>query len=672
MLRNYGLNLLSMVRVARARGVPVVLATLPTQPAVHSGFVRPQWPDPFRPHVETPWVRGLEGIGQEVDVAAALNLLEAGEAAAALARLDAVARTDHPMFPVWRAECLDSLRRAEEAWAERFEALRRVDPARECSVQNVVIRAVGRIAGARVVDVVEGMRASGEAMGDPLGEFLWQDGVHPSFEGYALMGEAVARGLAGWWSEGGLPPEPAEDDPDLAEALLLRAIAAASDPLGRGGDWLLDPHVVVREAGARAAASPLRPGGDTILARLWETANEPEVRTAVLWAMGRRASASSAAPILEGLSDADPGVRLAAVRAAGAARLKSALPELEARLPAGAASPPERAAALRALGQIGGRAAVEAILRACAAPPAEDDARDWDDTSFAAAAAFALGRTARPEAATTLVGLLDHPEPRVIENALWALALVARSGLRPMPGFPVPRTGGCRLPPEGASAPGREYPDRDGDAGAGWSRVTQAAARLVGHPWPPVHAAAVTLLGVLPGGAGRETLLQAPEGMLRGIDGDPYVAAMTRVVRPDDAAELARGFRGTSPGFLPLLALVDPAAARGLERSPTSPAHDPARLVARARAGAPDALTEIRAELEALADPEAGEIHSGLPHIGWYLETVGMCPAKSPRSSWSSPPHRPLAASRKGSAAARACLRWIHSHGWTRPPGKGG
>ncbi len=616
-LLNYTRNLLAMVEMARERGVALVLATLPTHLAVNSGFLRPYWPDPSRPPIETPWAGDRNAIGHEVDVAVALNLLAEGRAAPALSRIDALPDdlARHPMVPVWRAECLDSLGRGDRAWAARFEALRRTTPAGDRSLQNIAIRIAARLGGAPVIDVVRGMRRAGEAMGDPLHEFLWGDSVHPAFSGYATMGEAAARDIEAWWARGGTMPAAGSGfrpGPER-DRRLRAALAAAIDPCAESESWFADPDPLIREAAAWGAGSPLCACGDRVLSRLAAAEADPGVRIALLTSAAVRAHPAAAALVLDALESDVEALHLAAIRAAGLARLEELAPELHARLVAPDASAAEQAELLWALGRIGSAPDPAPLRDFCRA-----HLDRGCDAQVAAAACFALGRIACEDAAVLLEAMLDHPHPSVVTNALWALAVLAGDGLRVVPGvLSAAAPQNCNAPPRRARLEANWHP-----------QLATRVAGLVANPWPPIASAAVSLLARLPRRAGLEALLRHPELASREGVVELYLAELADLVGPADADALRRLARTAPAHFLPLLALVDPEAALALGGT-EAVWNEWSVTVSRARAGDRDALERIHRDLREQTTPGAAPVGSHRPETAWQIEALGICGAES-------------------------------------------
>jgi tetratricopeptide (TPR) repeat protein len=195
-------NLDAIVAHARARGVPLILATAPSNLA--------DWPPAFervaRPDAEAhaASVRSLRALLAEEHAADAL-----AEVRRAREELG-----EDAMLLFLEARALRALGQPEEA-APRFRRARDLDlvPRRATDAQNERVRAAAQQPGVQLVDAVQLFEAA--AKQGLVGFDLVCDNCHPTPFGHALIGHAIAAAMA--------------------ESRLLLAPDA---PLGSVGEWL--------------------------------------------------------------------------------------------------------------------------------------------------------------------------------------------------------------------------------------------------------------------------------------------------------------------------------------------------------------------------------------------------------------------------------------------------
>lgn len=140
-----------------------------------------------------------------------------------------------------------------------------------------------------------------------------------------------------------------------------------------------------------------------------------KVRAAAARGLADLEDAASLTALLTALDDPDPWVRYFAARSLGRRTSPEALEPL-ARLIVGDPAPHVRAAAIQALGNLGGRRAVSIL-----APMAEAVEEDWGREALAA-----LGQIAHPDAIPPLLAALQSPQPARRISALQALARQGR------------------------------------------------------------------------------------------------------------------------------------------------------------------------------------------------------------------------------------------------------
>jgi HEAT repeat protein len=145
---------------------------------------------------------------------------------------------------------------------------------------------------------------------------------------------------------------------------------------------------------------------------------EPEVRKAVVQALGVAVSGKALRPLMLAITDDDPEVRMLAAEALGSAGTIEARDALVPLLEDSDLW--VRAAAARGLGEIGGEAA--AALLTSRLQAAAD--------IFLLALIDALGKLAFPQSLGPLLMLVDHPDPEVRKTVLAALASYGGESVR--------------------------------------------------------------------------------------------------------------------------------------------------------------------------------------------------------------------------------------------------
>jgi len=138
--------------------------------------------------------------------------------------------------------------------------------------------------------------------------------------------------------------------------------------------WLID-EVLAKEKAADAIREAVRvlgtynsPDNVDAMVKYYPTIKKWETRTLLLGAFGAMKGDEALKPIAQGLKDNDPHVAAAACRAAGAGLRHPLRPDLEA-LVQKSKSDAVRAAALRALGDIGGEESLPIVFKAFCGDP---------------------------------------------------------------------------------------------------------------------------------------------------------------------------------------------------------------------------------------------------------------------------------------------------------------
>lgn len=268
------------------------------------------------------------------------------------------------------------------------------------------------------------------------------------------------------------------------------------------------------------------------LARELETA-EPVRRRAIVRLLASHGAEEARAPVLAALDDPDPGVRLEAARAAGALRLRSAVPRLLDWLD----DPDEslRASTAESLGRLGDARAVPGLVRALGDATVE----------VRRAAVAALARLGGHEVLVPILGRLDDPDVEVRIEAADALATLAA------PASVVPLIGQARDDvPEVRAAVLRALGEL-GDA-----RALAAVRAAMGDPVEEVRLAAVAALGRLadPGAVDALVSLLRDEG---GRIARAAVAALGRIPGRRPLEALASVLASPELGALARAALQD-------------------------------------------------------------------------------------------------------------------
>jgi hypothetical protein len=138
--------------------------------------------------------------------------------------------------------------------------------------------------------------------------------------------------------------------------------------------WLID-EVLSKETAADAIREAVRvlgtydnPDNQDALVKLFPTIKKWETRALLVTAFGAMKGETAQAPIALGLKDASPRVTAAACRAAGAGRRHALRPDLETLVQKHKSSA-VRAAALIALGELGGEDSLPVVFRAFCGDP---------------------------------------------------------------------------------------------------------------------------------------------------------------------------------------------------------------------------------------------------------------------------------------------------------------
>lgn len=379
---------------------------------------------------------------------------------------------------------------------------------------GVPARLVRAIAEGARADEAEGALAKFAASG--ARELLAEELDHPSaaVRGAVLraLRQAQRRDLAGE-----LARVAAADAEPALRALALETLAAlgvrdARDAARAGAN---DGAPEVRAAAVELLALA---GGEEELGTVRALAGDPDARVRVAAArvlprLGREA-ALEAFPAL--LGDPAPAVRRAALESAASARLEPLAPAATALL--GDADPDVVRAAVLALGRLGDRDAVPALLHVAQSA-----------TVLRAAIADAIARldpTAIPELMDTFLGLQDVGSRLAVVDALARLQSPAATqmllGLRGDPSPDVRAAAvtalGSALAPEGLAAAAEALRDPDGGVRAraldaiGQTRpgpaVLETVLELARHdPAPIVRERAALAVGLLAPPAGETVLL---------------------------------------------------------------------------------------------------------------------------------------------------------------------
>jgi len=209
-----------------------------------------------------------------------------------------------------------------------------------------------------------------------------------------------------------------KDAPRVADPWGLRVEWAAL-PAADVADLLADPRPAVR----RRAVATLGKLGAAAVPALLDVARRSrsvEARRGAVWASARIDADEARDVARTALSDGDETVRQAALNAISLTRDADAAPQLVATLQG--PSPRNRRVAAEALGRVGDKAAVSALLQALADPAAED-------RFLHHALTFALIQIDDP--AGTAAGLVS-PDPKVKRAALMAIDQMDGGGLDPV------------------------------------------------------------------------------------------------------------------------------------------------------------------------------------------------------------------------------------------------
>ncbi len=226
-IRQYRRNIEAIVRIARSRGIPLVLCTLPSNLSGVSPFKSEHRP-------------GLEGDGLaawERAFGEAVAAFEAGLPGQALARIAEAEEADdrYALLHYLKGLCLQALGRHGEA-LEAFVRAKEEDiiPLRALEAFNDILREVARSEGVPLADVEDRFRrASPEGISGPP---LFVDHVHPDIRwqqeiALVIVDTAVGAGLVP------LPQERWEVERPAAEAFLARRLAALPPRYRAMGIW---------------------------------------------------------------------------------------------------------------------------------------------------------------------------------------------------------------------------------------------------------------------------------------------------------------------------------------------------------------------------------------------------------------------------------------------------
>ncbi|MGE0757196.1 MAG: PVC-type heme-binding CxxCH protein [Pirellulaceae bacterium] len=251
---------------------------------------------------------------------------------------------------------------------------------------------------------------------------------HPTDVVEAPDGSLLLIDTGGWFLRGCPTSQIAKPERTGAIYRIRRQNAPpVTDPWGLALEWkTADPRQLVgRLADARwavrdRAIHELHRRGEPAVAMLRETlkkADDVEARRNAVWALTRIGTAEGLKAVTEGLTDADPSVRLAAGHAVGLHRWSGAVSALRSLAITDVSTAVRRQAAT-ALGRIRHPAGVPALTEALCRP--------GSDRFLEHAQIYALLEIADRDA--TLLALGD-PEPAVQRAALIALDQMADGGL---------------------------------------------------------------------------------------------------------------------------------------------------------------------------------------------------------------------------------------------------
>ncbi len=177
---------------------------------------------------------------------------------------------------------------------------------------------------------------------------------HPDADVIGAAAKALARSPTEW----ALPLLAAEVERAGGAAEVVRAMGGLGDTACAALVPLMtDPSPDIRTAAAEALAQCADPSVVRALEDALGSESLPATRRALLRALGR--AGGPIGPLVLALDDPDAETRIAAIAALGEERLPAAVPYLRRHLDGPEA---EALAALRALGQVGGAAAAEALV----------------------------------------------------------------------------------------------------------------------------------------------------------------------------------------------------------------------------------------------------------------------------------------------------------------------
>ncbi len=246
-------------------------------------------------------------------------------------------------------------------------------------------------------------------------------------------GSLLVVETGGWFIQG--CPLSQVSKPELQGSIYRvrrKGAANVADPYGNQISWtslspakaaalLADPRPTVRDRAAQRLVDQGRVSV-TALTDVLRRSPSMDARTKAVFALYRIGTAPALAGVRAGLADASVQVRVAAARSVGLAQDAGALPKLNTMV--GAGDPAVRRQAATALGQLGNKKAIPALLTAAATT---------EDRFVRHALIYSLITLNQPEAVEA--GLTNRyagpPSPRVQEAALIALDQMPKSGLQP-------------------------------------------------------------------------------------------------------------------------------------------------------------------------------------------------------------------------------------------------
>ncbi|MEW6368894.1 MAG: HEAT repeat domain-containing protein [Acidobacteriota bacterium] len=171
-----------------------------------------------------------------------------------------------------------------------------------------------------------------------------------------------------------------------------------------------DPSESVRCAAVEGLAGASEPQARHMLIHALRC-DTPQAREAAARALGKADPATAIEPLIEALDDPEPWVRYHAARSLGNHAAPAAIERLALAVQSDPAKP-VRAAAIEAVGQIGGDRAAHIL-----APLVRSD-----DAELARAALHALARLDHPDALPSIQWALHASDPEIRANAAQALA----------------------------------------------------------------------------------------------------------------------------------------------------------------------------------------------------------------------------------------------------------